>query len=130
MPNLVEIAPVPVVLEKGFFNFVNVFSIFRNYLPLKKDVAFHLNKLKFSSPKDALCQVWLKLTQWFGGRRFLYFVDVFLLFHNYLPSERETALYFSNNKLESPSLKDALCQVWLKLAQWFFKFRQCIFAIS
>ena len=38
-------------------------------------------------------------------------------------------------KLESPSPKDALCQVWLKLAQWFwrrkiFKFRHCIFIIS
>ena len=25
-------------------------------------------------------------------------------------------------KHESPSPKDALCQVWLKLAQWIFKF--------
>ena len=24
-------------------------------------------------------------------------------------------------KLESPSSKDALCQVWLKLAQWFLR---------
>ena len=30
---LVEISPV--VLEKIFFNFVNVFSLFRNYLPLR-----------------------------------------------------------------------------------------------
>ena len=39
------------------------------------------------------------------------------------------------NKLESPSPKNALCQVWLKLAQWvlekkILKFRQCILAIS
>ena len=26
---------------------------------------FHLNKLESLSPKDALCQVWLKLAQWF-----------------------------------------------------------------
>ena len=26
-------------------------------------------------------------------------------------------------KLESPSPKDALCQVWLKLAQWFWRMR-------
>ena len=43
-------------------------------------------------------------------------------------------LYLHLNKLESPSPKDALCQVWLKLAQWFlekkiFKFHQCIFTI-
>ena len=40
------------------------------------------------------------------------------------------------NKLESPSLKDALRHVWLKLAQYvvldkiIFKCRQLIFAIS
>ena len=42
MPSLVEIDPV--VLEK-IFNFVNVFSLFRNYLPLEKGGALHLNKL-------------------------------------------------------------------------------------
>ena len=40
----------------------------------------HLNKLKSLSPKDALCQVWLKLAQWFWTRRFLNFVNVFSLF--------------------------------------------------
>ena len=38
------------------------------------------------------------------------------------------------NKLEFPLSKDALCKVWLKLAQqiWrrrFFQFRQCIFNV-
>ena len=28
-----------------------------------------LNKLESSSPNDALCQVWLKLAQWFWRRR-------------------------------------------------------------
>ena len=28
-----------------------------------KDGALHLNKLESPSPKDALCQVWLKLAQ-------------------------------------------------------------------
>ena len=35
-------------------------SLFRNYLPLEKGGAFHLNKLESTSPIDALCQVWLK----------------------------------------------------------------------
>ena len=35
--------------------------------------------------KDALCQVWLKLAQWLWRRRFLNFVNVYLLFRNYLP---------------------------------------------
>ena len=67
VPSLVEIGSV--VLRRRFFNFVNVFSLFRNYLPLEKGGAHYLNKLESPSPKDALCQVWLKLAQWFWRRR-------------------------------------------------------------
>ena len=55
--------------EEDFFNFDNVFSLFRNYLPLEKGGALHLKKLESPLPKDALCQVWLKLAQWFWIRR-------------------------------------------------------------
>ena len=44
----------------------NVFSLFRNYLPLEKGGAIHLNELESPSPKDAFCQVWLKLAQGSG----------------------------------------------------------------
>ena len=66
-------------------------------------MALHLNKLESPSPKDALCQVRLKLAQWFRRRRFLNFVNVFSLFRNYLPLEKGGALHL--NKLESPSPK-------------------------
>ena len=56
--------------EEDFFNFVNVFSLFCNYLPLGKGRALHWNKLESPSLKNVLCQVWLKLVQWFL-RRFL-----------------------------------------------------------
>ena len=49
--------------RRRFFNFVNSFSLFLNYLPLEKGGALHLNKLESPSPKDALCQVRLKLAQ-------------------------------------------------------------------
>ena len=55
--------------EEDFLIFVNVFSLFRNYLPLEKDRALRLNKFESPSPKDALCQIWLKLAQWFWRRR-------------------------------------------------------------
>ena len=97
-----------------------IFDILLSF-PFEKGVALHLNKLKPPSPKDALCQVWLKLAQWFWRRGFLNFVNVFSLFRNYLPMEKGGALHL--NKLESPSPKDALCQVWLKLAQWFWRGR-------
>ena len=36
--------------------------LFRNNLPLEKEGALHMNKLENHSSKDALSQVWLKLT--------------------------------------------------------------------
>ena len=58
-----------------------------------------------------------------------------MYFHHFviISLGKRGALYL--NKIESPLPKDALCQVWLKLAYWFwrrrfFKFCQCIFAIS
>ena len=117
MPSLVGIDPG--VLEKIFKFPQCTNSLFRHYFPLEKSVALRLNKLESPSPKDAFCQVWLKLAQWFWRRRFLNFVNVFFLFRKYLPLEKAGALYL--NKLESPSPKNALCQVWLKLTQWFWR---------
>ena len=94
----------------------------------KLDISHQFNDsftwVKFSgrchqSPKDVLCQVWLKLAKWFWKRRLFNFVNVFSLFRNYIPLEKGGALHL--NKIESPLPKDALCQVWLKLAQWFWK---------
>ena len=72
-----------------------------------------MNKRESSLLKNALCQVWLKLTQWFWRKRYFNFVHVFSLFLYYLHVEKGGAPHL--NKLESPSPKDALCQVWLKL---------------
>ena len=95
--------------RRRLLNFVNVFSLFHNYLPLEYGGVLHLNKLESPSPKDDLCQAWLKLAQWFWRRRFLNFVNVFSLFRNCLPLEKGGALHL--NKLESPSPRDTLCQV-------------------
>ena len=53
MPSLVEVGSV-VLEKKEIFKFVNVFSQFRNYLPLEKGRTLHLNKLASSTPKDDL----------------------------------------------------------------------------
>ena len=98
MQSLIEIGPV--VLEKKIFlNFLNAFSLFRNYLPLEMGRALHLNKIESPSLKNALCKVCLKLAQWFRRGRFLNFVNVFSLFRNYLPLEKVGALHL--NKVES-----------------------------
>ena len=81
------------------------------------------------SPKDALCQIWLKLAQWFWRRFFFYFVNVFSLSRNYLPLEKGWTLHL--NKLESSSQKDALCLIEIEpvvLEKKLFMFRQCISA--
>ena len=54
-----------------------------------------------------------------GGEDFYIFVNVFSLFCNNLPLQKGGALHL--NKLESPTLKDALCQVWLKNFWWRWK---------
>jgi hypothetical protein len=53
------------------------------------------------------------LACWFWRIKFLEIFSVFLLFSYYLPLEKGTPLHL--NKLESPSPKNDLCQVWLKL---------------
>ena len=116
MSSLVEIGPVvlkyidkigPVVLKKKTFKVGQCIFSFSLLSFLGKGWGPSLNKLKSPSPKDALCQVWLKLAQWFLRRRFLNFVNVFLLFPYYLPLENGVTLHL--NKLESPLSKDALC---------------------
>jgi hypothetical protein len=74
---LIEIGPV--VLEKNILKIFFVYFYSCYYLPLEKGAALHFNKLESPHPKDNLCQVWLKLAQWFGRRRFLNIFTIFLL---------------------------------------------------
>ena len=78
-------------------------------------ISLHLIKLESLSPKDALCQICLKLFQWFW--KILNFINVFPLFRHYLPLEKGLVLHL--NKLEFTSHKDVFCQVWLRLAQLY-----------
>ena len=56
-------------------------------------MVIHLNKLESPLPTNAVYRVWLKLAQWFWRKRFLNFVNVFSLFHNYLPLKKGGALH-------------------------------------
>jgi hypothetical protein len=59
------------------------------------------------------------LACWFWRKRFLKIFNVFSLYSYYLPLEKGYPLPL--NKLEFPLSKDNLCQVWLKLAHWFWR---------
>ena len=107
--------------EEDFFNFVNVFLLLRYYLPLEKGRALHLNK-HITFTQECFVPSLVEIDSVVLEKRFLLnFINVFFLFRNYLPLEKAW-LYL--NKLESPSPKDAMCQVWLILVQWFWK-RKC-----
>ena len=84
-----------------------LFLYFCDYHPFEESLAFHLNKLEFSSPKNNLNQVWLILAHWFWTKWSLKMFIVFSLFRYYLPLEK--GYHFPLNKLESPSPKDDLC---------------------
>ena len=60
---------------------------------------------------------------WFW-RRLLNFVNVFLLFQNNLSLEKGCALQLNK---QSPSPKNAMCWVWLKLAKRFWRGNVFIF---
>ena len=92
--SLIEICPV--VLEAKIFKCHRCIFTISKLSPLEKGVILHLNKLEFPSPKDALCQVWLKLVKRFYSWRFLNF-----------PFHKGVALYV--NKLEFPSPQKMLC---------------------
>ena len=53
------------------FKFHQCYFAFMYYLPLEKGGTLRLNKRESPSSKDTLCQVWLKLVQWFWRKRFL-----------------------------------------------------------
>ena len=104
--------------QRFWRRFVSMYFYYYVIFPLEKDVDLHLNKFVYSSPRDALCQVRLKLVQQFLRRRFFKRVDTFLLYIFLIPLEKDIALH--SKKFGSPSPKDALCQVCLKLAWWFW----------
>ena len=110
----------PLVLEKILKIVLMNFRYFVIVSPKKRARPFILTfKQTWTNPwpKDVLCQILLKLAEWFWIRRLLHFVSsweehlnfvsIFSLFRNYLPLE----------KIDSLPPKHALCQVWLKLAQ-------------
>ena len=119
VPSKVELAQW--FWRRRFLDILNMILHFRYYLPFEKGVTLHLNNLETPLTKDAVCQDWFKQGQWFWRRRFSNILNRNSLFRYYLPLEKGVDLNL--NKLESPPPKDAFYQVWLKLAQWFWRRR-------
>jgi hypothetical protein len=88
--------------RRRFFKIFSAFLLFRHYLPLGRGYPLLLNKPESPSTKDDLCQVWLKLAQWFWRRRFLNDPTPFLHFCDYLPFEEGLTLYLNTLKFPLP----------------------------
>ena len=84
MPCLVDICPL--VFEKKISKFCQCIFVISLLSPvtwlkyydvklslLGKSVALHSNKFESPSPKDHLCQIWLKLVKWFWWIRIRFF---------------------------------------------------------
>jgi hypothetical protein len=56
------------VLKKEIFKNVQCIFTLSLLSPLGEGLCPSFEKLEFPSPKDDLCQVWLKLVQWFWRR--------------------------------------------------------------
>ena len=100
------------------------FCYFVTIYPWKRAWPFIWKKYFFPFAKDVCAKFEGWNLQSGSGEDFLNFVNTFLLFRYCLPKGKDVALHL--NELESPSPKDALCHIWLKLAQWFWrKSRNC-----
>ena len=84
---------------KKLLNVINLFSWFRRYLFLEKDMILHFKETWIPFTQE----VWLKLAQSFW-RRFLNFLNFTFM-----------RMTLHLDKLEPPSPKDDLCHVCLKL---------------
>ena len=122
--------------EEGvLFRFINVFSLFGNYLLLKKSGALHLNKLKSSLPKDALCQVFFEISLMVLERGFFLFSWMFFFRYFVIISPRKKAgplfeqnwIPFTQGYFVSNLFVISSVDLEKKI---FLKFSQCIFAIS
>ena len=115
MPSLVEIGSV--VLEKKIFKF-HYFVIIS---PWKRAGPFIWTNLNPLHPRMLCAKFGGNWPSGSGEVDFFKFRQFIFAIHNYFPLEKGGAFHL--NKLESPSPKDALCLVWLKLAQWFWSRR-------
>ena len=97
---------------KDFF-FVNIFLLFWNYLPLERSVALRLRKHEFLSPRDVLCQVWLRIGQAVMENFLKSFVNIFSLFRHYFPLEKGLALYLKTLNPHHPRMLCPVCWNWL-----------------
>jgi hypothetical protein len=98
-------APTPIYILFDCFHF-------------EEDLALYLNKLESPTTKGNLYQLWIWLAD---SEEKIFLLNFQCMFNLLLLSALGEYVPLHLNKLEFPYPKGDLCQVWLKLAQWFWK---------
>ena len=107
--------------RRRFLNFVNVFLQFHYYLPLERAWSFIWTHFNCFHPTMLCVKFGWKWLSCSGKNYFsILSMDIFYLI---IISPWKRRWPFIWKKFESPSPKDDLCHVWLKLAQWFWRRR-------
>ena len=97
------------------------FQYFVIISPWKRADSLIWTNLNHLQPRMLCAKFWSKLAQWFS-RRFVLISSMYFHFFVISPFWKERGP-FNQNKPESLSPKDALCQVWLKLTKLFWRRR-------
>ena len=105
--------------EEIFFYFVNVFSLFRNYIGNGCGLSFEQTWIHI--PKGCFASRMVYISTAVLGKNIFIFRRCIFAILQLFPLQKDMAPHLSN--LESTSLENALCQVWLKFDQWFCRRR-------
>ena len=97
------------------------FLLFRNYLPLEKGGSFIWTNISPLNPRMQCSKFGWNWPSWSWEDYIssMYFCNFIII------STWKKGRAIHMNKLDFPLCKDVLCQLWLKLAQWFWRRRQC-----
>ena len=106
--------------SRRYVNFINVFSLFRNHLPLEKGRALHLNKLETTLLKNALCPPRLvEICPVVLEKKKIFLISSLYFRYFVIISPWKTARPFIWTNFNPFHPRGALCQVRLKFVQRF-----------
>ena len=105
---------ITLIKRRDFLNFVNVFSLFRNYLPLEKGGTFIWINLNSHYQGNLYAKFGWNWPSCSWAEDFLNFVSVFPIFRNYLPLEEGGPFILKTLNSHQPGMICAKCfWTWL-----------------
>ena len=90
--------------RRRFLNFVNVFCTISLFSPVGKGRGHSFEETWIPFTQGYFVQSLEKLAQWFWRKEFFNFINVFSLFHNYLPWKKVGSFIWKNLNLLHPRM--------------------------